>query len=185
MNALRINYRILLLSNSVMAFAIGLFMPFWIVFLQDFGGSIESFGFAIGLMALSQSITSYFCGRYSDRVGRKIFLIIAGFAITAVIIAYTLITSMIQLYILQVVNGITQAIQMTMETTMLGDVTKKVSRGADIGKYHAVIGILAAIAMMGGGFLVGQLGIKIIFYITAVLFFISTIVLFYIKERTK
>ena len=60
-----------------MSFAIGLFMPFWIVFIQDFGGSIESFGFAIGLMAFVQSISSYFAGKLADTFGRKIFIIIA------------------------------------------------------------------------------------------------------------
>lgn len=179
------NFWILLTSNSVLAFAFGIFMPFWIVFIQDFGGSIESFGFAIGIMALTQSITSYFAGKYSDKLGRKVFIVTAGFSMTIIVIAYTLINSLWQLYVLQAINGIIQAIQMTMETTMLGDYTKKLSRGANIGKYHAITGILAAIAMMGGGYLVGQLGINIIFYITAVFMFLSTIILISIKEPKK
>jgi|TARA_Y100000310_G_scaffold162223_1_gene162191 MFS family permease len=178
-----LNYRILLYSNSIVAFSMGLFMPFYVVFIQDFGGSIESFGFAFGLMILAQSSTSYFAGKYSDKFGRKIFLIVPGFLITILIILYTLITSLIQLYILQIILGISSAIQQTMETTMLGDVTEKVSRGANIGKYHAIIGVAAAIAMMGGGYVVGQLGIEIIFYIVAAFSLISTILLFYIKEK--
>jgi MFS family permease len=177
------NYRVLLYSNSIVAFALGLFMPFYIVFLQDFGGSIESFGFAFGLMALAQSLTSYFAGKYSDKFGRKIFLVVPGFILTIVVILYTSITNLIQLYLLQIVLGISSAAQTTVESTMLGDLTEKVSRGADIGKYHAVIGVAAAIAMTGGGYVVGQLGINIIFYIVAAFFFISTILLFYIKEK--
>ena len=73
--------------------------------------------------------------------------------------------NLIQLYLLQIVLGISSAAQTTVESTMLGDLTEKVSRGADIGKYHAVIGVAAAIAMTGGGYVVGQLGINIIFYI--------------------
>lgn len=177
------NYRIFLLSNSTLSFALGLFMPFWIVFLQDFGGSIQQFGISIGLMVLAQSLTSYFAGKYSDKLGRKIFLIIGGFMLAAVTLAYTLITSMTQLYFLQVVNGITGAMQITMETTFLGDITKKVSRGADIGKYHAVVGVMAALAMMGGGYVVGQAGYKTIFYVTAAIVFVSTLLLLGIKEK--
>ena len=179
------NYKIFLFSNSVLAFALGLFTPFWIIFLQDFGGSIEQFGFAIGLMVLAQSITSYFAGKYSDKLGRKIFLIIGGFILTGVVFSYTLITSLIQLYILQIVNGVTNSMQMTMESAFLGDITKKVSRGIDIGKYHAIVGIMAAIAMMGSGFIAGQMGFKIIFYIASMVIFASTLLLFYIKEKKK
>lgn len=177
-----LNYRILLFSNSLMYFAIGLFMPFWVIFVQDFGKSIESFGFAIGLMALAQSATAYFAGKYSDKFGRKVFLTISGFTMTALAIAYTMITTLIQLYALQVINGAVQAMQMTSETAILGDITKKVSRGRAIGRYQAITGILAALAMMGGGFLVGELGIDVIFYIVAGFFLISTIGLFYLKE---
>jgi MFS family permease len=176
------NYKVFLASNSVLAFAIGLFTPFYIVFLQDFGGSIEQFGFAIGLMALASAITSYYTGKYSDRLGRKIFLLAGGFVLAVVIFAYTLISSLIELYILQVVNGVANAVYMTMETSFLGDVTKKVSRGTNVGSYHAVVGIAAAIAMMGGGFVVGQLGFQIIFYITALIILLSTFLLFYLKE---
>src|SRR3989344_9461612 len=114
------NYRILLFSNSILSFALGLFMPFYIIFIQDFGGGIESFGFSIGLMVLAQSLTSYFAGKYSDRFGRKIFLIFPGLLLTGITILYTLITSLIQLYVLQIMLGIASSIQVTIETVMLG-----------------------------------------------------------------
>ncbi len=176
------NYKIFLLSNSSLGFAMGLFFPFWIIFLQNFGGGIEQFGFAIGLMSFASAATAYFAGKYSDKLGRKIFLIIGGFILACVVVTYTLITSLTHLYILQIIMGITSSMQMTMETTFLGDVTKKVSRGLNIGKYHAITGIAAAIAMMGSGFVVGQAGFEIIFYIVALMIFVSTLALFYIKE---
>jgi len=177
------NYKIFLFSNSVLGLAFGLFSPFWAIFLRDFGGSIESYGFAIGLMALAQAVTSYFVGKYSDKIGRKPFLIIAGFFLSAAIFCYAIINSLIQLYILQIINGIASATQMTMETSFLGDVTKKASRGVNVGKYHAIVGAIAAIAVIVGGYIVGWLGFKIIFYITSILVFISTIILLRIKNK--
>ncbi len=176
-------YRLLLAARSVVAIAMGLFVPFWIIFIQGFGQSIETFGFALGLMALAQALTAYFIGRHSDFLGRKPFLIMAGFATSGVIIGYTFITSLIQLYVLQVLDGIMTTVDATMEQTLLADVTEKVSRGADIGKYRAITGVLTALAMMSGGYIVGQLGINIIFYIAAGLIFLSTLALFYIKEE--
>ncbi|MBN1274728.1 MFS transporter [Candidatus Woesearchaeota archaeon] len=176
------NYRVLLASTTVLSFSLGLFVPFWIVFIQDFGGSIESFGIAIGLMALVQSITSYVAGKHSDKLGRKRFMIAAGLALVIITIAYTLITKIWHLYVLQVLIGIAQAVQMTMEATMLGDYTEKARRGTDIGKYHAITGVLGALAMMGGGYVVGILGITIIFYLVAGFFLASTLLLLPIKE---
>ena len=179
------NYRIFLFSNSLMAFASGLFGPFYIIFLQNFGGSIQQFGFSIGLMALFQSVTSYFAGKYSDKIGRKIFLLLGGFLSAAIIFLYTLITSIMQLYILQVALGITGAMTGTMTAVFLADVTKKVSRGTDIGKYRAIVGIISALSIMGGGYVVGQLGYKAIFYFTAAVTAVSTLLLFYIREKSS
>ncbi len=176
------NYNIFLLSNSLLYFSWGLFQPFWIIFVQKIGGSIEQLGFAIGLTVFAQSSVSYFVGKHSDKFGRKMFLIISGFAMSGVIVAYTLITSLIQLYILQILYGIVGAMQATMETTFLSDVTRKISRGTEIGKYQALVGIMAGIAMIGGGFLVGSYGFKIMFYIVALLVFTYTLMLFYVKE---
>ena len=68
---------------------------------------------------------------------------------------------------------------------MVQNTKKKINRGTNVGKYHAIAGVLASIAMMGGGLLAGKVGINIIFYITAGFFFISSIILFYIKENLK
>ncbi len=174
------NYKIFLFSNSMLAFAIGLFTPFWIIFLQKFGGGVEQFGIAIGIMVFAQSITSYFVGKYSDKLGRKVFLIAGGFILAAVVFSYTIIQTLVELYILQVLNGVTNAMQMTMETAFLGDVTKKTTRGLNIGKYHAIVGAIAGLTIMGSGYIVGGLGFNIIFYAVAIIIFISTLFLFFI-----
>lgn len=176
------NYRIFLASNSVFAFAIGIFTPFWIIFIQNFGGSIEQFGFAIGLMVLSQSVTAYISGRFSDILGRKLFMLLGMLSLSGIVFLYTLISSLIELYILQILNGIAIATISTMETIFLGDVTKKSTRGSSIGKYNMILGVMAAVAMMGGGYIVGEFGFKIIFYIVSSIILISAMLLFKIRE---
>lgn len=177
------NYKLFLTSSSTLYFAIGLFYPFWIVFVQDFGGSIENFGFSVGLMVLASSITSYFSGKYSDRCGRKVFLIVSSFAMSGVVFSYTLITSLLHLYILQILYGVVVAIQTTMKTALLGDLTFKHSRGLDVGRYDALVGLAAAITMMGGGFVIKYVGIETIFQVTALLIFLSAVMVFFIDEN--
>jgi hypothetical protein len=70
-----------------------------------------------------------------------------------------------------------------METSFLGDVTEKTSRGLNVGKYRAFTGLFEALAIMGGGYLVGSLGFKSIFYIASGLILIATLILSRIKTE--
>ena len=126
---LKDNYNIFLFANSILALGMGLFGPFWIVFLRDFSGGIEPFGIAVGLSVLVKSLTSYWLGKASDKFGRKIFLIASGYLLSVVILAYTLITSLIQLYLLQIIDGITDAMSTTMETIFFRRYNRKGFKG--------------------------------------------------------
>ena len=46
-----------------MALAFGLFGPFYLIFINDIGGSIENFGIAVGLVVLSGALISLVAGR--------------------------------------------------------------------------------------------------------------------------
>jgi len=177
------NYNIFLLSNALLSIATGLFGPFFILFVRDFGGGIQRFGFAVGLMVVTGAITSYLAGKYSDRLGRKKFLLVGGYSLAIVILAYTIIGSLWQLYVLQVLNGMMTSMLLTMEVSFLGDVTSKANRGANIGKYHAILGIIGGLVMMASGFLVNLTHLKIIFYLVGGIMVISTTILWLIKAK--
>ncbi len=177
------NLKIFTLSNSLMAFAFGLFGPFYYIFINNLGGSIENFGIAVGLVVLSGALVSLFAGKYSDRVGRKPFLIFAGYASAVLVFLYTIINSIWQLYLLQVLNGLIVSLFETSESSFLGDITEKESRGADIGKYDAFVGIAEAFAIFAGGFLAGRFGFELVFYIVSVIFIITTTIMLKLKEN--
>jgi len=179
------NLALFTLASSIASFAAGLFGPFYVVYIQQVGGSIENLGVAFGLLLIAQSIMSYFCGKYSDKFGRKLFLIGSGYITSAIILAYTLIRTIMELYTLQIIFGIMNAIDHTVSTVFLGDVTQKRRRGIQIGKYNAIIGVFSAFAIIIGGMLISKFGFRIIFYAVSSLFFISTSLLFLIKERRK
>lgn len=175
--------KIFTLSNSLMAFAFGLFGPFYYIFINDLGGPIENFGIAVGLVVLSGALISLFAGKYSDRFGRKPFLIFAGYASAVLVFLYTIINSIWELYLLQILNGLIVSLFETSESSFLGDITEKESRGADIGKYDAFVGIAEAFAIFAGGFLAGKFGFELVFYIVSVIFIITTTIMFKLKEN--
>ena len=182
MGANRRNIRIFTFSNSLMALAFGLFGPFYLIFINQIGGSIENFGFAVGLVVLSGALTSFVAGRYSDRFGRKPFLISGGYASAVIVFLYTVIGSLWQLYLLQILSGLVAALFGTSESSFLGDMTEKDRRGSEIGKYDAMVGIAEAVAIFIGGLLVGRFGFEIVFYIVSLIFLFSTTLMFSLRE---
>jgi MFS family permease len=176
------NFRIFTFSNSLMALAFGLFGPFYLIFINDLGGSIENFGIAVGLVILSGALVSLFAGKYSDKFGRKPFLIFGGYASAIIVFLYTLINSVWQLYLLQIFSGIIISIFETSESSYLGDITEKQKRGEEIGKYDAFIGITEAFAIFLGGFLIASFGFNTIFYLVSIIFLIATTILLKLKE---
>ena len=175
-------FRMLLLANSLAAFSIGLFTPFYYLFIRDFGGGIETFGIALGLMLLAQSLTYYFAGRFSDKIGRKPLLVASALAFAVIIIAYTFITELWQLYALQIIFGIQQAVFIVSETSFLGDLTTKATRGRHIGLYSAIAGVLTALGMMVGGLFAKNFGTNFIFYFCSATVLLCVTLLVPIKE---
>jgi MFS family permease len=178
------NYKIFLAASSVLSFAVGFYSPFFIIFVQKLGGGdVRQFGFSVGLMALAFSVTSYFAGKYSDKFGRKMFLVTSGIALSGIIVLYTFIKTTVELNILQIVYGFVNALYTTMEISFLGDVTEKASRGLNVGRYRAFTGLFEALAIMGGGYLVGSFGFKSVFYIAAGLIVVATLILSRLKKE--
>ena len=176
------NLKIFTLSNSLMALAFGLFGPFYLIFINDIGGSIENFGIAVGLVVLSGALVSLVAGKYSDSIGRKPLLIIGGYASAIIVFLYTVIGSIWQLYLLQIFSGLIISVFETSESAYLADITEKQKRGADIGKYDAYVGIAEALAIFAGGFLAGKFGFELIFYVVSIIFVISTTIMFKLRE---
>ncbi|MDI6807024.1 MAG: MFS transporter [Candidatus Aenigmarchaeota archaeon] len=177
------NLAIFTLASSIGSFASGLLGPFYVVYVQQIGGSIQNLGIAFGLLIIAQSFASYFVGKYSDVFGRKPFLIVSGYVASAIILTYTLIRTVLELYVLQIFFGITNAIYMTVSIAFLGDATEMGKRGLQIGKYRTVVGVFAGFSMIIGGMVIGKFGFQIIFYVVSLFFFIATSLLFLIKER--
>ncbi len=139
--------------SSVWAIVSGFIAPFYVVYVERLCSGIEKPGISFSIMVLLQSLTSYLSGRFSDKLGRKPFLFITAYADAVILILYTMIQETYQLYILQAMLGITNGIEGTISTSLLGDLTVKEKRGHSIGKFNAIVGLAAAAGLSLGGFM--------------------------------
>ncbi len=185
MNYNKRNYRILVVSEAVAAISSGFSIPFFLIFFLQFGGSVGVFGTSIAIQGIFASIAGYQAGKMSDKVGRKPIMIVTSIVAGIFVVLYAMIGNIWQLYILQACVGIAAAMYSVGSQTFLADITKKINRGKDIGKYHMVIGISTALSTLIGGFFVEKIAFDIIFIFVGIVFIIDTIPLFYLRENKK
>jgi len=143
---------------------------------------MEKLGFAFSIMVLLQSITSYLAGRFSDKLGRRLFLFITAYTDAVILLVYTVIQETYQLYLLQGILGISNGIVDTISTSLLGDLTVKEKRGRTVGKFNAIVGFSSAVGLSLGGYIAKFYGLKSLFYLASIVVALSTILLFFIRE---
>jgi len=170
------NYRVMLRTSVLNALALGAIGPLMIVFIEGLSGSIGAFATAIGLFGIANGAASFFAGRLSDRFGRKLFIVAGGFIQSGAFVCYTLVDSISQLYLLQIVLGVNSAMMFTARDAFMADITEMATRGRQLGNVDAATGIVAALATIAGGQLVEYMGFAIVFYAVAAALFISNLV---------
>jgi MFS family permease len=176
------NLRIFTAVSSIWAVVMGFIGPFYVIQVERLSGGMEKMGIAFGIMVLVQSVTTYGTGRFSDRLGRKPFLFLTAYMDSAVLFLYTVIGQTYQLYLLQAALGVTNGIVGTVSTSLLGDLTKRESRGKHVGTFNAVVSLASAAGLFMGGYLVKIYGLKSLFYLASGTVALSTILLYFIKE---
>lgn len=173
------------LVNSVWGVVYGMIGPFYTLYIADKSGGMEKLGFAFSIMILVQAAASYFVGHYSDRLGRKPFLFAMAYVDAFVLFCYTIVNQPYQIYILQALLGVTNAVSLTIRGSLLADLTKVDTRGSEIGRFNALVSVFTAVGFTLGGYLAKFYGLKSIFYFGAVVIACSTILLFFIREPEK
>ncbi len=168
--------------SSIWAIVFGLIGPFYVVYVERLSGGMEKLGIAFSIMILLQSFTSYFVGRFSDKLGRRPFLFVTAYADTIILLLYTVIHETYQLYLLQGMLGITNGVADTISTSLLGDLTIKEKRGKAVGKFNAIVGLSSAVGLSLGGYMAKFYGLKSLFYLASIVVALSTVLLFFIRE---
>lgn len=179
------NLTIFTISSSIWQFAAALIGPFYVIFVQKIGGSLENLGIAFAILGIFSALATYFAGKYSDKIGRKPLLILTGYLNAIFFLFYPLVQTTLQLYILQGFVGIVNSIFQVMSRILLADITILKRRGSQMGLYNLILGIFSSFALILGGVLIGKLGFDIVFYIFSGLTVFATTLLLPIKERVR
>src|SRR3989344_1601622 len=90
----------LMISQSIALFGAGIVFPFYIIFINEIGANFSQFGMAFGLFTISAALVHKYIGDLSDRIGRKIFLLISNWGMAFLFLLFPIVTEIWQIYFL-------------------------------------------------------------------------------------
>ncbi|MFW5437210.1 MFS transporter [Paenibacillus apiarius] len=165
---------ILMLNMFIVMVGIGLIIPIMPKFIAEFGASGQEMGYLISAFGLTQFIFSPFAGEWSDKYGRKKMIVsgIAMFTISQFVFA--LATDMWMLYVSRCLGGMGAAFMTPAMMAFVADITTEDERGKGLGWLMASMSLGVVVGPGIGGFL-AENGIRIPFYVAAVIAAVSTI----------
>ena len=165
--------RWLLISQNLILFGSSMVFPFYVIFIKEVGTSFAQFGFSYALFTISSALMHNFAGRLTDRFGKSLFLAISSWGTAFALVFFPAVTTIYQIYILQIIMGIFGAFQKTAEKTLIADITDYKGRGKQIGCYHAWTTLFSGLAVIVAGYAIDLFTLDIIFYAGSLSMFVS------------
>ncbi|MGE7873702.1 MFS transporter [Bacillus paramycoides] len=174
---------IILLSNIFIAFlGIGLIIPVMPSFMNDMNLTGKTMGYLVAVFAMAQLLTSPITGRWVDLYGRKKMIIIGLFIFGVSELIFGLGKDVWMLYVARVLGGISAAFIMPGVTAYVADITSIQERPKAMGYLSAAISTGFIIGPGIGGF-IAEYGIRVPFFVAAVIAFIACVIsIFILKE---
>lgn len=157
------DFKKLLFLGLVVSVPAGLASVLLPLYLQDLGISYTEMGLIFAIGPVLGLLLNYFVGSHSDKVGRRIYLIIGSaiFSVYFLILAFAL--NSWQFALASLAWSSYSAISGASATAYLCDIVPKTERGKQVGLYNGALGIATVLAMFIAGFLLIYLGYKNIF----------------------
>ncbi|WP_057913977.1 MFS transporter [Peribacillus muralis] len=174
---------IILLSNIFIAFlGIGLIIPVMPSLMNIMHLTGSTMGYLVAVFAVSQLVMSPFAGRWVDRYGRKKIIIIGIFLFGVSELIFGLGTNVSVFYLSRILGGISAAFIMPGVTAYVADITSVQERPKAMGYISAAISLGFIIGPGIGGF-VAEYGIRLPFFLAALIAFIACLTsIFILKE---
>jgi len=181
--------KILILSDFIIWSVNNLTAPIFAIFIVDKipGAGIETVGIAAALYLIFKSIFEIPVGIFLDKTkGEKddLYSTVIGSVIMASVFAfYPLVNSVWQLYLLQIILGISAAISYPGWYGIFTRHIDKKKEAYEWSVYDVALGVGMGLTAMVGAFLVDQFGFNIVFYITAGFMLIGALVLIIVHNK--
>ncbi len=174
----------ILSSIFIVFMGMGIIVPILPIYAAELGATGFALGVIIAAFALSGGILQPFVGNFSDRYGKKGFLIAGLFIFGITGYTYTLASSVTDLVLIRLFHGAGSAMIIPMAMAYIGELG-----GSKTGKHMGMLNI-AIFAGIGGGPMLGGFFLDVwgqnsAFYAMATLSILSSALVLLVLPRQK
>ncbi|MDD4901723.1 MAG: MFS transporter [Patescibacteria group bacterium] len=162
--------RILVTTNAIFVFIIGLFAPFYAVFIQHIGGNIAFAGLSWAIFSIVSGVLIFLFSKWELKVKEPELLIALGYILrSGVFLSYAFMTSITQLIVTQVFWGVATALGTPAFDSVYANHTTKENSIVEWGQWEGISAIVTGTAALVGGFFIQTFGYQVIFIIMAII----------------
>lgn len=179
---MRKEIKILVLTEFFIALSLGLIGPFYIIFIENILRDNLNIGYSYAVFWITVGILSPIFGKMSDIYNKKIFLILGGILAFFVAISYSFITTIYQLIILEVINGIATSLFNPVYRSVVANLTSRKNRGMEYGIIDSISNVTYGLSALLAAVIISVFGIKILFLFSGIFQLFSS---FFIASKTK
>lgn len=161
---MRSELKILNAASAFNVFAVGLFGPFYAVFVDEIGGGAVVAGSSYSIYAIAAGILLFITSRFEDRVDRTDKLIVAGYLLTAVaFFSYTLVEKPVHLFLVQGLVGIATSIKSPAFDELYSQNLDRGKEASEWGVWESMAWIVTGLSALTAGIVVERFGFDTLF----------------------
>lgn len=183
--------RFLIISDTVQIGAMGLLGPIFALFIEDFikGGNAAVAGLAAGIYLFSKSVFQIPVANLIDKIrGEKDdfwFLFVFTIIISFIPLLYLVISTPIELYIIQLILGIFTAFTFPTFMAIFTRHIDKEKEGTEWGVYFTLTDLTSALFASIGGYVAASEGFPVLIMAVVVISLIGALLLWPIKPYIR
>ena len=180
------NLRLLIFVNTVITFTVGMFAPFYAVFVVKIGGGAALAGVSWALFSVVSGILILLLSKWELRIKRQHILLAIGYLIRSMVfLSYAFMNNIPQLLITQVLWGIASAIGTPAFDALYTSNTSKETAIVEWGDWEGISAIATGVAALIGGLLIQSVGFKILFLLMSAISALLGIYLLYQRYKIQ
>lgn len=175
----------LFIATMIAMLSLGIIAPILPIYAKDMKATGLELGILFSGFALSRGIFAPIIGEYSDRKGRKNF-IVAGLILFMILsVSFVFATSPFTLTVIRVVQGFSTVLVTPVAQSYIGDITPVGKEGKYMNLFFMSFFAGQALGPYLGGYFSDQFNIKMPFYFMALLSFISLILILFLVPESN
>ena len=180
------NIDLILLSGSLITWGIGegMFIYFLPIYLQQLGADTMTIAGVFGLFGLTMMVAHIPAGHLSDRIGRKPLLMTAWAVGILAALVMGLARSLPVFIVGMLLYGFTAFVTSPLNSYITA-ARGKMSPVRAMTLVSATYNLGAVLGPISGGWIGGQLGLRNVYLISAGIFTVSTVILFFLRSQPR